>query len=120
MPRNRLTIGDASVGTMVRAITRPLSSRTVVTVVAWWTSSPTYLVDRFMRAAPCRDPWDFDNSMVAVRGVLSISVRQATSQIRDGQTGRDGPSILQLRRTSDLCADRNHLFVVRRALKPLL
>jgi hypothetical protein len=34
------------------------------------------LVVCFMRAAPCCDPWGLDTSMVAVRGVLSISVSQ--------------------------------------------
>src|SRR5438552_9422963 len=35
----------------------------------------TYLVVRFMRAAPCCGPWVRDDSMVATRGVLSTCVR---------------------------------------------
>src|SRR3970040_1962716 len=78
MPRQKSRMAVASVGTTLRAITRPVSSRTAATVVAWCTSRPTYLGVRFMSAAPCCGPWEFDNSMVAARGVLSISVRATT------------------------------------------
>src|SRR2546427_10930381 len=56
IPRTNSVITPPSVGSTLRAITRPLSSRTDATVVAWWTSNATYLVVRFMRAAPCWDP----------------------------------------------------------------
>src|SRR5438034_7566362 len=76
MPRKNSTSAGASVGTTVRAITRPFSSRTDATVVAWWTSNATYLVVRFMRAAPCWGPRVLVDSMVAARGALSTCVRQ--------------------------------------------
>ncbi len=39
-------------------------------------SSPTYLLFRFMRAAPCFGPWLFPSSTVPAGGVLSSCVRQ--------------------------------------------
>src|SRR2546425_11168128 len=69
-----------SVGNTLRAITRPLSSRTEATVVAWWTSNATYLVVRFMRAAPCRGPRVLVDSMVTARGALSTCVRLQHTQ----------------------------------------
>src|SRR5690242_8898061 len=77
MLRKNAVRAVAWVGRIVRAITRPLSSRTTITVVAWCTSSPAYLDVRFMRAAPGCDLWFGDASTVAVRGVLSISVSAA-------------------------------------------
>src|SRR3989442_10647293 len=65
-----------SVGNPRRAITRPLSSRTEATVVAWWTSNATYLVVRFMRAAPCCGPRVLVDSMVTATGALSTCVRR--------------------------------------------
>jgi hypothetical protein len=58
-----------------QAITRPVSTRTVATVVAWCTSSATYFVVCFMRAAPWLVPCVLVDFMVPPRGVLSISVR---------------------------------------------
>jgi hypothetical protein len=52
---------------------------TAAIVVAWWTSSPTYLDDRVMRAAPRCGPWDLDHSVVAARDVLSVSVRHTAT-----------------------------------------
>ena len=74
MPRKNAGIAVASVGTTLRPIIRPFSSSTAATVVACCTSRPTYFGVRFMRAALCCGPWGVDTSMVAARGVLSISV----------------------------------------------
>src|SRR5437867_4629629 len=76
MPRKNSTSAGASVGTMDRAITRPFSSRTEATVIAWWTSNATYLVVRFMRAAPCCGPRVLVDSMATARGALSTCVRR--------------------------------------------
>src|SRR5881628_3709799 len=72
-----------SVGNTLRAITRPLSSRTDATVVAWCTSNATYFVVRFMRAAPCWGPQVLVDSMVAAGGALSTCVRRPQSHCHD-------------------------------------
>ena len=76
IPRTNSVMAPPSVGSTLRAITRPLSSRTEATVVARWTSNATYLVVRFMRAAPCCGPRVLVDSMVTARGALSTCVRQ--------------------------------------------
>src|SRR5688572_16863417 len=72
-------------GRTVRAITRPFSWRTVDDVFGWWTSSATYFVVRFIRAAPGCGPWLGDASTVTPRDVLSIAVRriQVPSRAKD-------------------------------------
>src|SRR2546430_7252228 len=78
IPRTNSVRAAASVGNTLRAITRPLSSRTDATVVAWCTSNATYFVVRFMRAAPCWGPQVLVDSMVAAGGALSTCVRRHT------------------------------------------
>lgn len=43
----------SSVGSTLRAMILPPESSTVADVVAWCTSSPTYLVEHLLRAASC-------------------------------------------------------------------
>ena len=45
-------LGDRSrfIGRIVRVITRPLSSRTVPTVLDWWTANPTCFAVRFIES----------------------------------------------------------------------
>jgi hypothetical protein len=54
----------------------PAESRTVATVVAWWTSRPTYFIELLMRAAPCCGSRLVRNRGIAAGGVLSICVRR--------------------------------------------
>lgn len=55
-------------------MTPPLRFLTDARVVAWWTSSATYLLVLFLRAARWWCPQDFDNSIVSPRGVLSTCI----------------------------------------------